>query len=30
MDVGVHHTRLVAEDSSDTDPSLALRWEREW
>jgi hypothetical protein len=30
VDVGVHHSRLVAEDSSETDPSLALMWERGW
>lgn len=30
VDVGVHHTRLVAEDSSDTDPSVALRWQRDF
>ncbi len=30
VDVGLHHTRLVAEDDSDTDPSLSLMWQREW
>lgn len=30
VDVGLHHTRLVAEDSSDTDASLAFMWQRGW
>src|SRR5574340_316012 len=29
-DVGVHHTRLVAEGTSDTDPRLALAWQSGW
>ena len=30
MDIGVHHNRLVAEGSSETDPSLALMWKSDW
>jgi hypothetical protein len=30
VDVGVHHTRLVAEDTRETDPSLALVWQRDY
>ncbi|HEX3051375.1 MAG TPA: capsule assembly Wzi family protein, partial [Aggregatilineaceae bacterium] len=30
VDVGVHHTRLVAEGTSNTDPSLALSWQRNY
>lgn len=30
VDIGLHHTRMVAEDTRDTDPSLAVMWERGW
>src|SRR5512139_2203141 len=30
VDIGLHHTRLVAEDTSDTDPSVALMWQRNY
>lgn len=30
VDVGLHHTRLVAEGTRETDPSLALTWQRDY